>query len=299
MKRVPWILLLLLAALAGCADGGPVGTGISGASAISGNVVEVNAGGGGGGGLGVPVRVSIDEVPGLETTTDEEGNFELSGNFAGSLTVRFTAPDVTAARQFDVPDESNLVLQDVVVSRGGVAVDTVRLLGFYGQITLVDCADRIVLVNDRRPVANQFLVRLSDDTVLGRGDGRAIRCADISPGNLVAIEGAIRFADRTIEAVTLTVGPPRPGQKPPIIELRFRGRAVLVACAGGMLLLDDPNVGRTRLRLAADTMIVDAAQQPIGCAAIHVGDFIQGRGLINTRRPGVVDARFLTVQPAR
>ncbi|MBI3782353.1 MAG: hypothetical protein HY270_03020 [Deltaproteobacteria bacterium] len=298
MSRLHSLLLLALAAacIAGCADGGPVGTGISSTSGISGNVVAVDTGTNGGAALGVDVRVSIDEVPGLETATDADGNFELSGDFAGLVTLRFSANGLSAAQQFDIPEASNLVLEDVVVSRRGISVDTVRLLGFYGQVSLVDCTDGTVLVNDRRTAVNQFMVHLSQGTVLTRGNGQALKCADISPGNFVAVEGVIRFAQHVIEAVTLTVGPPRPGTTPPEIEIAFRGRAVVINCGGGMLLLDDPTVGRTRLRLSADTIIGNGNQQRIACQDIAVCDSVEGRGTINTRRPGVVDAKLLVAR---
>ncbi|HVM97621.1 MAG TPA: hypothetical protein VMT89_14600 [Candidatus Acidoferrales bacterium] len=301
MTRLPLLVTLAVAAavFVGCSDGGPVGTGISGASGISGNVVSVDTGSGAGGAaaVGLKVRVSIDEVPGLETETDADGNFAIDGDFSGAVTVRFTAADVSVAQQFDVPDQSNLVLEDVAITRRGITVDTVRLLGFYGQVSFVDCTDGTILVNDRRRVANQFMVQLSSGTALSRGNGQTLACADISPGNFVAVEGVVRFAQHVIEAVTLIVGLPPPGTPPPQIEIAFHGRAVVINCPGGMALLDDPTIGRTRLRLSSDTIISNGNQQRIRCQDIAVGDVVSGRGTINTRRPGVVDARILTAQP--
>lgn len=297
MTRLRYACLCLLVLMLGCADGGPVGTGISSLSGISGNVVSVDAANGGGGAV-AGVRVSIDEAPGLETVTDAGGNFELSGNFAGAVTLRFRTGGITATEQVDVPDDSNVVLQDIVVRRGTVQIETVRVLGFFGQVALVDCDARLLLVNDRRAVPNQFLVRITEDTVLIRGDGRALRCTDIDAGNSVAVEGAVRFVDRTIAAFTLTVGPAPPGSRPPILEVRIRGRAAVISCAGGMLLLEDPATGRTRLRLSEQTAITRNGA-PIACDAILLGDQVEGRGTINVRRPEVVEALALTIRPPR
>lgn len=297
MTRLRSIALCLLLVLAGCADGGPVGTGISSLSGISGNVVAVDDTGTTSAAPGV--RVSIDQAPGLESVTDSEGNFDLSGDFAGPVTLRFRTDSLTATQTLEVPDNSNLVLQDVVVSPGQVRFEAARVLGFFGQVAMVDCTDGTMLVNDRRQVSNQFLVRLTEDTVLVRGDGKAVACADISPGNRVAIEGAVRFVDRTITAFTVTVGPPPPGERPPVSQVRFHGRVAVVSCQGEMLLLSDPTTGRTRLRLTAQTTIVGPTGMPLTCDMIQIGDRADGGGTINVRRPEVVEAQTLVIRPPR
>ena len=61
MKPFRRLSLLLLAAFLGCADGGPVGTGVS-SSSVSGTVVAVDtSGGGSAASLAAPVQVSLAE----------------------------------------------------------------------------------------------------------------------------------------------------------------------------------------------------------------------------------------------
>jgi hypothetical protein len=172
------------------------------------------------------------------------------------------------------------------------------VLGFFGQVAVVDCDDRLLLVDDRRAAPNQFLVRLTEDTALIRGDGRPVRCSDVTVGSSVAVEGAVRLNDRTIAAFTLTLGPPPPGNRPPVLEVRIRGRAAVISCAGGMLLLEDPATGRTRVRLSAQTPILRNGE-PVACAALQIGDQVEGRGTINVRRPEVVEALQLNVRAPR
>ena len=298
MKPVHTLGLVLLAALLGCADGGPVGSGISSLSAISGNVIADDmSGAGNGAAVGTPVRVTIDEVPNLSTSTDADGSFELSGDLPGTVTVRFTTAAVNFPVLVDVPDGSNVVMENVVISRQ--VVETVRVLGFFGQVAMVDCADGTLLVYDRRVSANQFLVRLSPDTVLARASGAAVQCQDINTGNLIAVQGTLRLSDRTIDAVTVTLGPPPPGTPPPVVDIRFHGRAAVINCPGGILLLTDPIVGRTRVKLTAQTVIANAAGERIQCEGIHAGDSVVGHGLITLRKPGVVEAIAMLVRPPR
>ncbi|HYD47860.1 MAG TPA: carboxypeptidase regulatory-like domain-containing protein [Terriglobales bacterium] len=291
MTRNLVTVAILLAVVSGCSssDGGPVGTGISGAS-ISGNVVAVD------GAEVAGVAVSIEEVSGLQATTDAEGNFELSGDFAGPITLRFDARGISSSGRFDVPQQARLVLHDISVRRDRIEVDTVRLIDFRGAIRLIDCDDGTLLIDDRRGVANQFLVRLSEDTAISRGDA-VLACADLEIGQTVAVEGAVQPADRTIVAVSVAVNPGRPGDGSAVVEVRFHGRVRVVACPARMIQLEDALLGRTRLRLTEATRIFDASQRAIACSGIAVGDIISGRGGLDTRRPNAIEALQLNVMP--
>lgn len=276
----------------GCADGGPVGTGIS-SSSISGNVVEVQAASAGSAGaLPAPVQVSIDEAPGIEDTTDADGHFELEGEFSGPITLRFRAAEVTATEQLDVAAGSTTILDDVAIVGPTAKPTTIRQLGFYGHVAMVDCAGNSILVNDRKAAANQFLVRLTADTAVFNKDGQPIDCATIAVGSAILIDGVIRLSDRTVIGITLIVGPP-PTDEPTAVQLRFRGTVAVVNCEQGNILLMDDAGGQTRLRLSPLTFIANTNQQRLRCRDISVGDHVVGRGL--KRRPGVLDATALTV----
>ncbi len=295
MSRLSRCFLLALVVVAswGCGDGGPVGSGISAVSGISGNIAEVDNSSGQVQ-TGAGVTVTVVGIEGAHTVSDSDGSFEIRGQFSGPVTLRFATTDVSATRDLDVPAGSSVVLEDLKINAQGVSEGARRILGFVGQVAMVDCADATLLVNDQRPPAHQFLVRLSASSVLMRANGETIRCANINSGNQIAVEGLIRL-DRTIDALAVILGPPRPGTPAPIQEVRLHGALVSVNCPSGMLLIDDGS-SRTRLRLVPMTVLVDEVGQPIGCDGLMRNDSIDGSGLINTRRPGVIEAKRLRRQ---
>lgn len=294
MKPLRVLLLFALCLQIGCgSDGGPVGTGI--ASGISGNVVAVESSTGGASTSGV--RVTVGGENGVEATTDEDGNFEVTGDFAGPVAVRFTTPEYSSEEVVDVPDGATVVMRDVTLREGEIELPPPTVLGFYGQITLVDCSGdtQTILVNDRRAMPNQILVRINANTDIARGSGEPLTCRQLSVGNAVAIQGALLLRERTMLAITITVGPPPPGTAPPVRDLRFRGPILVINCPQGQLLLNDEQ--RTRLRLEPGvTQIRNAQNQLLRCVDLHPGDTIAGVGEITTRRPGVIIAREILRQ---
>jgi hypothetical protein len=294
------VLALLVAVLGGCsADGGPVGTGVS-ASSISGNVVSVSstpaAATGDQTGTIASVRVTIDEVPGVQDTTGADGTFELDGDFSGSLTLRFSTSGFEATEALDVPAGSAIVLEDIQLAPETVQPRIVRQLRFYGKVVLTDCQSGILLVNDRRSLPNQFLVRLRPETNVVGADGQPLQCDAIPLGSSILAEGTIQPADRTLNALNVVIGPPAAGQPQPVQGIRFVGDVALVNCNSAMLLLTDVS-GTSRLRLSNQTVIQDQAQQPLECADINVGDHVEGQGAIQIRKPGVIDVITMSVTP--
>ncbi|MFQ5665269.1 MAG: hypothetical protein ACE5I7_02440 [Candidatus Binatia bacterium] len=303
MKRFRIAWLILLAAALGCAgaDGGPVGTGIS--ASISGNVIDVQAASttdtAGGAAMLPPVQVSIDEQPGVGTTTDDNGNFELSGDFAGALTLRFAVPDFQVTQPLDVPAGSAIVLQDIELRPSGVEAQAVRQLGLRGRVDLVDCTDGTLLVHDRRDPDTQFLIRLLPDTSLTRGRGESVTCADIRRGDNVVIEGAIRFrTDRTIAALTVALAPPPPPSgRRPIRDVPFVGDVAAINCDAGFIVIDDSSQ-RSRLRLSRTTLVTRPDGTPLRCGDLGLGDRVEGRGQIMLRMPGVIEATRIIARPS-
>jgi hypothetical protein len=300
MKRVRWLWLLLCAAVIGCADGGPVGTGI-GSSSISGNVAAVDTSMRSTA-LMESVHVSIAEMPSIEDTTDADGNFELTGDFSGPVTVRFTAGQVGATTEpIDIPLGAEVVLSDVQLRAGVVRYVKPQVRRFFGRIALVDCTVDVpgaaeILADDRKPAtANQFLIRLSPDTVIIGGNGVVLQCNQLKNTDAIAIEGVIR-SDRTIDAIVVVIAPPPPTDAQPVVEVRFRGTVDIVNCTSGNIQMTDDMAGERRLRLRARSVLVDAALQPTTCDTISVGSRIEGKGL-KVGRTAALDVVRITIRP--
>lgn len=295
MNMLRWGLLLLAGCMAGCAaDGGPVGTGLS--SGLSGNVVGVESPSGDAGST-AGIVVSIDGRPAARTVTDGEGNFELSGDLSGSATVRFTTREYSVTQQVDIPEGAALLMRDITLTRERLDLPAPTVLGFYGQLALVDCDgdEATLLVNDRRVMPNQLLVRVGEEADLVRGNGAALTCNELTVGANVAVQGAVRLSDRSILALVVVIEPPAPGNTPPVREIRFRGPVLLVNCPQGQLLLRDE--ARTRLRIEpADTAIRTPQGQMLRCIDLQPGDTVSGVGEVTTRRPGVITAREIVRQ---
>jgi len=300
MIRVRTIWLALLAAAFGCATsgGGPVGTGIS-SSTVSGNVVAVQTTSvaASGSAAALPrIEVSIDEVPGLSTTADTDGNFELGGDFSGAITLRFTTPQFEVTQPLDVPAGSAVVLSDISLRPDAVDPGSTRQLDFRGVVDLIDCTSGEVLVHDQRDMGepNQFMVRLENDTTLLSADGQARTCADIQAGNTIAVEGLVQVSDRTIIAVRITLAPPPSGGPQPTRPVHFSGQIVSVDCATGIVVLDDNHDGQSRLQLSASTTISGAGGRRLQCSDLAPNDPVGGDGVIRLQRPGVIEVQALT-----
>ncbi|MBP1685938.1 MAG: hypothetical protein H6Q33_2081 [Deltaproteobacteria bacterium] len=328
MKRA-WIFvasLWLLLTGSGCggggigiasSDGGPVGSGLS--ASISGNVTSVAEGTSAadatsGGAAAVPVvQVSIDEVTGSASTTDADGNFELTGDFSGTLTLRFKTAAYAVTEQVDVPAGSTIVLQDLRLAPRTVQMGAVRQLGFLGAVAHTDCAAGSILVDDRRPKANQFMVRLTASTDIVDGSGNALACAAIRTGQQVVVRGTIQLSDQTMVATAMVVGPQATDQ------VQLTGRIIKNDCTAGVLMMADPAgksggqgmsgmssmpgmagiLERSRLRLSQTTKIADSSGRTLRCQDLNVGDRIEVEGAVNnTNNPGIIDAQTVKRLPA-
>lgn len=296
--------LVLLVCLAGCAgggiaaDGGPIGTGIT--ASVAGNVVAVVASSDTAQATAVAlpeVTVSIDEVPGAETTTDAEGNFALDGDFAGALTVRFRSGDVEGTQSVDVPTGALVVLADVVVAPGTVDAEAGRQVGFLAHVLRTDCTAGTLVVEDDRKDARQFLVQLVDDTRLVRRDGGSASCGDVAVGARVAIDGVFSPDSGTgsvVTALSITLDAQR-GTRPDVVEdVPFAGFVALVRCDAGTLTVADADQ-RTRVRIGADTIIRNRSGAALDCGDVGVGDRVAGLGRLRVKQAGAIDATSIVV----
>jgi len=290
-----WMAVLWITAiLVGCAsDGGPTGTGI--ATSISGNVIDVETSTDSQSETSA-VKVTIDEVPEVEDTTDAEGAFALTGSFSGSVTLRFTAPDIDAAQPLEIPAGSSVVLEDVVLNPKSVHIRAARQLGFTGTVALVDCTTGDLLIDDKAQRRNQFLVQILADTILVDGNGNSISCSDIKGGEPVAVEGSIQLDRRIIRAIAVTVNPPGPGDPPVVVETSFAGTIKVINCHSEMAQIEG-ETGTVRLVLSPQSDLLDATGQPIECEEIAPETVVVGDGYMRVRRPEVVQVVELRIVP--
>ena len=300
MKWLGYLALLLCILCVGCAsDGGPVGTGISSTSAISGNVVDVQTDMTTTNGTSAqplpPIQVSVDGLPNATTMADAAGNFVLSGNFDGTVTLRFTVPQYQVTQELDVPAGSAIVLQDIELRPDGVGAQAARQLDFFGTVDLVDCTDGTLLVHERRAGGTQFLVHLDDQTSIETAAGASQSCTAIRLGSAVAVEGSIAYAtDRTITALVVTIAPAPPSGPPPRqVEVQFLGAIAALDCDAGFVVVDD-STQRTTVQLTTRTVLRDAGRA-FTCGDLHLGDPVRGEGQINLRMPGIIVATQLVV----
>lgn len=217
--RRAWPALVFVLGLAACgSEGGVVGSGISTAT-IAGNVVAVQES------LiaraGVPrLEVRLEEVD-AETETNDVGGFELSGDFAGPLTLRFSTLGgrVLARLPLDVPAGSLLELEDLEIGPqipGGVRPHEVRQRNVVGRVVQVNCEVPGFLLRDDR--GRPFRVLLDDETeIVLRATGEPGTCADMAVGSFVRVEGTLRMTDAgpLLEAAEVTVSADRPPRAGP------------------------------------------------------------------------------------
>jgi hypothetical protein len=198
-----------------------------------------------------------------------------------------------------MPAGSTIVLEDLQLTPRMVQMGAVRQLGFLGLVAHTDCAAGVVLVDDRRTKANQFMVRLTATTAIVNGAGNAVACSAIQQGQKVVARGTIRLSDQTMFAAAVVVGPQATDQ------VQMTGRIIKNDCAAGVLMMADPvgkgmagmagmagMVERSRVRLSQTTGITDQNGRTLRCQDLNAGDRIDVDGAVNNNNnPGVIDAQ--------
>ncbi|MFI5365155.1 MAG: hypothetical protein ACHQ4J_05985 [Candidatus Binatia bacterium] len=308
MKWVRQIWVLAWVAALGCsADGGPVGTGISSTSAsISGDIIDVQTASttpAPSAAAALPaVRVSIDQVAGLATAVDGAGNFQLSGGFSGTITLRFTTPQFQVTQQLDVPTGAAVVLQDIELAQSGVQAQAVQQFGLRGRVAAIDCNDQAMTVETGQHPSQQFTVLLVAATSIAQDDGQGATCEDIQAGETVAIDGLVQLQTaQTVTALAVTIAPGAPPSEPePIQQAPFAGSIAGLDCNTGFIVIDD-SLHRTRLQLSNMTRIVGPKGGMLTCTDLALGNQVQGQGQLSLDTPGTIDATRIVVtatQPA-
>lgn len=309
-SRLLWALLCLALGAFGCAgasDGGPIGTGIVQAS-IVGNVIDVADVASltsGASDLAAPlqdetlppVEVSVDGRPDATARTDASGAFEIVGDVAGDVTLRFTTEDFSVTTALSVPVASIVSLVDIELSPAGVEVQSVRQLDFVATVRESNCAAGLLQVDDLS--GEPFEIAVDADTVFENDDGSAADCSAIETGERIAIDGVVApGVPGRVVASRIVIDPvpntPLEGQR----SIAFVGFAVAVDCsddgATGKLAIED-EISRTRLRIARDTSITRRDGTELTCLDIRIGDQIGGLGTWGVRAPGEIRADRLLV----
>jgi hypothetical protein len=299
----PALLLAILSIGCGLADGGPIGTGII--ASVSGNVVEAE------GVLQVVdasdenfgttlaqsgVVVSIDEVAGAETTTDDEGTFVLEGEFAGALTLRFRTANVDATEAIDVPAGAALVLSGIEIHGDEVATRGVRTLNVLGRIAQIDCGVGELALIERQQ-DRRATILLDDETVfVAASDGREIACSELTRDATISVGGTPERGSPTIHADLVRLDPTRGDKRPPEREeVRFHGVIVERDCSAPAILMR--NRGETfRIGFTEATRLRNLDHDEIPCEALEVGALITGAGFVDLVRPAFTIAEMVDVR---
>ena len=312
-RRFIWPLLAALLAACASSEGGVVGSGIS---AVTGNVVLVadSAGSSSQNGLPFALQVALDGAPNVVTTTDADGNFSLSGDFAGPITLRF-ADSRSAAElgQFalEVPVGSTTVLENIEIRPDNpaptrVTPEVVKQFDTFGRIQTADCgadgSGELLIVDESGAApTRQFLVRVLTDTEIARADGAPLDCSDLARGDRVGVDGVLR-GDLTIAALQVVVAPQRgPAPETQVRSTQTRGRVSRTDCVAGLLQIldarvDPPFQQLVRIAPGTDFQCLGALPAACACTDIRAGDRIAVQGEIHIARPGRIDAEVVRVE---
>jgi hypothetical protein len=299
-------LVWSLTGCAGSSEGGVVGSGIS---TVQGNVIDVELSvdteGNGTGEELDPVLVRVEEAE-LETLTDQEGNFELSGDLAGSVTVSFSDPetrDTIGSVEVEVPAGSTVFLRDVEVRRDrqpSVVLPAPLQFNLLGTVVVLDCTSALIVVEDES--GSRFPLRLRMTTQITNPTGGALTCEQIQIGNQIAVEeGVVDITNREIDAVKLVINPMRRQDEEPL-EIRVRRRGVLLAtdCDRRLLAFQDSELGDpVQVELRPETQLIceDQPQKECGCEDLAFGDLLVVEGIRRRDQRSRIIAARIVVTP--
>jgi len=283
----------LLIALAGCGGGGSGGGTASGGGAtstVSGNisntstamrlsspptmlarvlhffspVTEAFAGRTG-------IHVSVG---GVETDTDANGFFVLTGPFSGAVTVSFGAGNRTFTLQVDVPAGGTVVLRDVDLRDDGTAHAGGSGVKVVGTIASADCSSvpntlTVALGNQNVIVdlGSSTLIKVGDQVApgtcqdLANGAGQPVRVdAEVQPdGSLLADQVKIR---------------PSMGEEH-VDEVEFHGAVTALACPASITVARGDGQSVT-VNLTSSTEFEGVAD----CSGLAIADNVEVEGTL-------------------
>lgn len=300
--------------LASCAaDGGVVGSGLS--ALVTGNVTVVDTEPADMNEEMVPftILVSVDEAPGVETLTDDQGNFELVGDFAGPVTIRFRdfdASEELGTLSLQVPSGTITTLSNIEIRPkqppgSRIQPSVVRQFDFFGRLAEIECeADGtgFLRVDDDGPMHRQrFSVQLGEDTELTDDRGKTLICKDLRRGSDLIVNG-VMLREGPIAATGIQVSDRRP-PPPPMgqgVPVSVSGTITDLDCRHDRIEVEGMRGGerfRDRLHLRRESEIV-CGEPPrrCGCPDLFVGDFVEGSGEQSPHNTSVIEVKRLTVR---
>ncbi len=146
------------------------------------------------------IRVSVIGLD-LSTETDETGQFQLTGAFAGAIDVLFETPDgLVGTISTVVPRGGKLVLRDVDLGDGSSAPRASRHVEFEGVFVDKDCISRTADIASRfEPEGLVFPVDLGS-TLPRTPSGLPMPCLAIQNGAAVVVHGTLDPVSGIIDA---------------------------------------------------------------------------------------------------
>jgi hypothetical protein len=296
-RRFFGVVALFICGCGGITDGGPVGTGI--AAYVGGNIVSVEEPGllaeeetaettstmaadrTGGIASVAGVEVSLAEVPDVRSTTDEKGNFQLRGEFAGSVTLQFDSGGITAEQRLEVPEGGTIILSDIALDGSSVTAEARRQTALRGEILRLDCERGELQVRNARKTT--FAVDLVSTTEFFRGEIQST-CEDITVGDEVSVDGV--FVDEEGLVLRALLVDAEPDAAPPeeVRVVAFIGELVAVNCSRNFLRLHD-GVHGLRVGIDDDTPIRESGSTR-SCDELELGDLLTAVGVVDLEDPG-------------
>ena len=289
-------IALSLCGCGGITDGGPVGTGI--AAYVGGNIVSVeepglfNAEGSeptatvastdtDGIASVAGVEVSLAEIPEIRGTTDDQGNFQLRGAFAGGVTLVFESGDITAEQRLEVPEGGTVILSDIALDGSSVTAEARRQTNLRGEIVRLDCERGELRVRNARDTI--FEVTLLSTTEFLRGEAQS-SCEEMATGIEISVDGV--FVDEEGLALRALLVNAEPDASPPedVRIVAFIGELAAVNCSRNFLRLHD-GVHGLRIRIDNDT-IIQQGNRTRSCDELELGDLLTAVGVVDLSDPG-------------
>lgn len=177
------------------------------------------------------IHVSVN---GLETDTDQNGFFAITGPFSGLVTVTFGNGNKTFTLEVNVPPGATVVLRDVQLKENGKAEPSGRDFSLRGTVAGANCGgspQTLVVGLGSQSVT----VELDGSTRIHTpGKGQNGSCADLanSGGQPVHVDGE-QLPDGSLVADNVKVTPGE-GEEEDEDEVKFHGTVTALDCPGSI-----------------------------------------------------------------
>lgn len=202
------------------------------------------------------------EVNGIQTETDQNGFFTITGPFSGVVTVSFGTGNRNFAMQVDVPPGATVVLRDVDLRDNGTADPERTDVDLRGSVVGASCntTPQTLTVDVAGQNVTVELDALTRIQISGPGPSDRT-CAELAnaTGQRVRVE-AIRRADGSLLAERVKVNPEAVEQA---AQVEFRGTVTALNCPSSITVLRTDGQTVT-VQIVSSTEFGDAS----GCSAL-------------------------------